>query len=68
MIFVLWAIFGAIAGAVYFFGYNAFEYRNYRDTQKHNLDLSKASAIAIFIGLCLGNLVTIFIYEVIFCV
>lgn len=68
MIYILWAIFGAIAGAVYLFGFKAFEYQNYRDTQRHNLDLAEASAIATFIGLCLGNLATIFIYEVIFCV
>ena len=68
MLFILWAIFGAISAATYIFGYKVYEYRNYRDSQVHNENLAKATAIAAFFGMVLGNFATIVIYEVIFCV
>ena len=68
MIAAIWGAFIIVSMAVQAISFEVLERRNYWDTPAHNRSVAASIGYALFSGLVLGNLATILIYEVVFCV
>ena len=68
MIALVWGLFALVSVAVQIVSFEVLERRHYWDTPAHNRSVAASIGYALFSGLVLGNLATILIYEVVFCV